>query len=173
MVIVLWVKEENMGTIVDAVKLEEGVPPGRIRLITSGSFLRAYNHSAWLFHKCISQFKVTRKHIKSLDREVFFIGFPVDRLLVTIGKREIITSDYGCDVVLSPEEIPKEEEYESWKSTVPVSPTSNADFNSLPLTGLDAEREVIRLIKEYPIERKTPLDYMNFLSDLRNMLNNE
>ena len=37
-----------MASIENNLKYESEVSPGKIRLITSGEFVRAYNHSAWL-----------------------------------------------------------------------------------------------------------------------------
>ena len=37
-----------MASIENSLKYESEVSPGKIRFITSGEFVRAYNHSAWL-----------------------------------------------------------------------------------------------------------------------------
>ena len=39
-----------MASIENSLKYESEVEPGKVRLITSGEFVRAYNHSAWLFY---------------------------------------------------------------------------------------------------------------------------
>ena len=45
-----------MASLENSLKYEAEVAPGKIRLITSGEFVRAYNHSAWLFYCCISNY---------------------------------------------------------------------------------------------------------------------
>ncbi len=50
----------NMPTYVDVLKFEGEAPVNTIRLIKSGEFYRAYNHSAWLFECCIADHKVIR-----------------------------------------------------------------------------------------------------------------
>lgn len=47
-----------------------------IYLHKNGNFLTCYNHSAFLFWKHIAQFKVTRKFIKSVNRNIEYLGFP-------------------------------------------------------------------------------------------------
>lgn len=47
-----------------------------VYLFKEGSFLRAYEWSAWMICRFIHEFKVTHKMIKSLDRSVAFVGFP-------------------------------------------------------------------------------------------------
>ncbi|MCD8303846.1 MAG: hypothetical protein LUC86_03325 [Prevotellaceae bacterium] len=37
-----------MPTYTEAIKFEEAAPKGTIRLVRSGEFYRAYDHSAWL-----------------------------------------------------------------------------------------------------------------------------
>lgn len=44
-----------MATYVEVVRFEEDAPPNTVRLIKSGEFYRAYNHSAWLFQCCIAK----------------------------------------------------------------------------------------------------------------------
>ena len=56
---------EKVASIENSLKYESEVEQGRIRLITLGEFVRAYNHSAWLFYCCISKYKVIRKYSKA------------------------------------------------------------------------------------------------------------
>ena len=46
-----------MASIENSLKHEAEVEPGKVRLVTSGEFVRAYNHSAWLFYCCVSKYK--------------------------------------------------------------------------------------------------------------------
>ena len=54
-----------MPTYAEAIKFEESAPKNIIRLVKSGEFYRAYNRSAWLFHRCIAEHKVMRKYLKT------------------------------------------------------------------------------------------------------------
>ena len=163
-----------MATYEDDLAFSEAVEgQGVIRLIKMGKFMRAYDHSAWLFVNCIADYKVLRKYLKRLNREVFYIGFPAENLSSTINKRRAVSTDRGFDVSLSPEEIPAEEGYELWRSTVKAEEASKADYLSLPLSGVDAEREVIRRLREFPVESKTMMDCMAFVVELRKLLFNK
>ena len=62
-----------MPTYIDVIKFEEEAPANTIRLVKSGEFYRAYNHSAWLFQCCITEHKVMRKYIKSLKTYIYYI----------------------------------------------------------------------------------------------------
>lgn len=161
-----------MASYIDVVKFEEETPANTIRLIKSGEFYRAYNHSAWLFQCCIAEHKVMRKFIKALKSDVYYIGFPEKSLFNNIGERNSVKTEYGFDIELNDDEIPDEQGFETWKNTVDTSHSSKGDFNSLPLAGADAEREVIRRIRDFPLESKSMVDCAVFLAELRKLLNN-
>ena len=59
-----------MASYEQVVKLENEKPDGVIRLVESNGFYRAYNKSAFLFHKVIAQHKVTRKFAKNINQEI-------------------------------------------------------------------------------------------------------
>ena len=161
-----------MATYVDVINFENEKPPQTIRLVKSGEFYRAYNHSAWLFQCCITEHKVMRKFIKAMKCDIYYLGFPEKSLVNNIGERKFVKTDMGYDVELSPEEMPDEEGYETWKASTRTEASSKGDYNSLPLAGNAAEREVIRQLREFPIESKSMLECTIFLAGLRKLLNN-
>ncbi len=162
-----------MPTYVDAAKFEEATPPNTIRLIRSGEFYRAYDHSAWLFQCCIAEHKVMRKYVKTLKRDLFYIGFPEKSLFNNIGERKSTKTDYGFDIELALDELPDEAGFETWKLSVETEHSSKGDFFSLPLAGPDAEREVVRRLREFPLESRTMVECTVFLAELRKLLNNQ
>lgn len=161
-----------MPTYIDAIKFETEKPNNTIRLIKSGEFYRAYNHSAWLFHCCIAEHKVMRKFVKTLDTDIYYIGFPEKSLFTNIGERNSTKTEYGFDIELTDEEIPDPEAFETWKTTIETQHSSKGDFYSLPIAGADAEKEVIRRIKDFPLESKSMIDCVVFLAELRKLLGN-
>lgn len=159
-----------MASIETSLKYEAEVEPGKVRLVTSGEFVRAYNHSAWLFYCCISKYKVIRKYSKAQQKDVFFLGFPVSKLLELINGRVCDKTDFGYDITLKPEEIPADEGYEAWTKEVPVEATSRAAASAMPLSGKELESAVCRKIREFPLETKTPVEAVVFLSEMRKLL---
>lgn len=159
-----------MPTFVDVVKFEGEAPPKTIRLVKSGEFYRAYNHSAWLFQCCIAEHKVMRKYVKQLKQDIFYIGFPEKSLIGNIGDRKYTKTEMGYDIELHDEELPATEGYETWKATVETEQSSKGDFHSLPLSGIEAEKEALRRLREFPLESKSMVECAVFLSELRQML---
>ncbi|MCD8290092.1 MAG: hypothetical protein LUC91_01155 [Prevotella sp.] len=76
-----------MPTYSEVIKFEEEAPKDVIRLVKSGEFYRAYNHSAWLFYCCIAEHRVMRKYVKSLKCDIYYVGFPEKSLFNNIGER--------------------------------------------------------------------------------------
>ncbi len=161
-----------MPTYIDIIKFEENAPANTIRLVKSGEFYRAYNRSAWLFQCCITEYRVMRKYLKALKCDIYYIGFPEKSLFNNIGERKSTKTEYGFDIELVGLEIPEEDAYETWKMTVATEQSSKGDYYSLPLVGVEAEREVIRRIRDFPLENKTMIECTVFISELRKLLNN-
>lgn len=154
----------------DIIKFQDEAPNNVIRLVKSGEFYRAYDHSAWLFQCCIAEHKVIRKYVKSISREIYYIGFPEKSLFGNIGEHKSEKTDYGFDIVLANDELPDEKDYETWKNNVVTEQASKGDYHSLPLAGAEAEREVVRRLRDFTIENKTMVECVVFLAELRGML---
>lgn len=159
-----------MASIENSLKYESEVPSGKIRLISSGEFMRAYNHSAWLFYACISKYKVIRKYNKAQQKNIYFLGFPANKLLELVNGRICEKTDFGYDVTLKSDEQPAEEGYETWINEVPVEVASRADATAIPLSGRELESAVCKKIREFPLETKTPIETVVFLSEMRKHL---
>ena len=52
----------------------------KIFLHAEGGFYKAYEHSAFLFHTRIKDFKLSYRFIKVVNRQVISLGFPMDSL---------------------------------------------------------------------------------------------
>ena len=48
----------------------------KIYLFREGKFLKAYEHSAYLFHRNIQAFKLSYRYVKTVNRNVVSLGFP-------------------------------------------------------------------------------------------------
>jgi hypothetical protein len=159
-----------VASIENSLKYEAEVDPGKVRLISSGEFLRAYNHSAWLFYCCISKYKVIRKYSKAQQKDVYFLGFPASKLLDLVDGRSCAKTDFGYDITLKPDETPADEGYEQWTKDVPVEAASRANASVMPLAGRELEVAVCNKIREFPLETKTPVEALVFLSEMRKLL---
>lgn len=161
-----------MARISECVKADKETPANVIRLVkVSGGFLRAYNKSAWKFHTFIVDYKLKRQFVKNINEEVVSLGFPEGSLHNVAAERRFLATELGYDLELREDEkIGDDSAYEQWVAAIPMSNMSKSDVDALPLVGLEAEKEVVRLIRLFPVERKTPIDCQTFLVQLRELL---
>lgn len=70
-------------------KEKDLVKAGQVRnlhLHREGTFIRAYDWSAWLACRYLHDFKVNKRAFKGIDEPVAYIGFPETNLTVKLVK---------------------------------------------------------------------------------------
>ena len=158
-----------------------------IHLHREGTFLRAYDWSAWLCCH-LHDFKVNKRQFKGIDEPVAYIGFPETSLMkwmpegaeqrveddkhLVLTLPEVMVAD-GPDVLAAA--------YEEWKKSIPLTESQpglrkrgggkdvveddgNLSSQSATLTG------VMQRILAFPIESRSPLESMTFLADVKRQL---
>lgn len=156
----------------------------RIHLFQEGSFYRAYEVSAWLCHKRISQFRVTHRHVKGIDQTIAFVGFP----LLSLEKRtpegaqviSIADKHIAMDLPDKGGEADVESlvhEYEDWKSMQPLSESKKtgekdrqAPRSSNGVVASPTLFSIAQQILAYPIESHSPIDCMLFLAEVKSSI---
>lgn len=136
-----------------------------IILYSEGIFYKAYEHSAWLACLTLGQFMTKKKFIKKVGRDVISIGFPKASLGKRIGDRKTVFNESTVIIFLNPNESETiaDCDYNKWKDSI----DSIADAGQ---EGCALENELISQIREFPIESKTPIECMIFLSRLKQNL---
>lgn len=163
---------------------KELVDYSTIYLVSEGTFYRAYEWSAWLCHRYVSEFKVTHRQIKNTEESVVFVGFPITSLERYVPENaSVVEMEDKVIALILQENIwgdgfnleESQADFTNWKSCVPLakSKTSkskivkNEDDNSVKVESIE---DVIRCILAYPIEQRTPLETMLFLSQVKQQL---
>lgn len=163
----------------------------QMHLYQEGTFYRAYEHSAFLCHKFVKEFKPTHRTMKGIEGSVVFVGFPVTGLqtylkpgmeVATIEEKHLMVTiqPFGEDVTI--ESLQKD--LQDWKASIPLT-------ESKPKGGEDASTEgggavsssvaknpdgfvsltsVARQIMVFPLESKSPLECYAFISCLKKQL---
>lgn len=150
-----------------------------IRLYADGSFYRAYEWSAWLCCLFMRAFKVTKRHIQSVDADMTYIGFPQTSWEKFRIEGSTVEKSGEKDIVMQlPESLFNEEqinnmpaEYEAWKTSIPLvepkekdkTPPSLAQ-HPVSLTG------IMRKVLEWQVEQHSPIESMLFLADVKKQL---
>lgn len=141
-----------------------------------GVFYKAYDRSAYLFVKFVKPFQIKKRMVKSVKQEVVSIGFPTNSLVNYFSSDKIREKGNIAEVDL--EKNINVDEFEWWKSQIPIlseessakdQPTASRQSNDV-LYNKSSDIEAIMKIKMFPIEGKTPLECMLFLSELKKAL---
>lgn len=152
----------------------------RIHLYREGLFLKAYQHSAFLFNINVRDFRAVKKYYKSTDCDVVMIGFPssmLDKLFPGIEAEEASDGHicFPCPRL-------DEDAYGAWFPSVERTPekkprkdegqTTLQLFDTSVITRqiADASARVLHQLEVFSIENATPIECMVFLSRLKTEL---
>ena len=158
-----------------------------IYLYPEGTFLRAFEWSAWLWCKYITDFKPMRRKLKNSDASVVQIGCPISSFDKHLPEdaAKVYNEDGTVVVTLSPAAVADDtdteamsDEVEEWKNSVafaPVNARQKPDNSSVARTYAAAEPRtsitgVMQQILAFPIEKKSFLECALFLSDIKAQL---
>lgn len=175
-----------MASIKDIVQYEgERSEPAHYSIIHmwhEGSFLRAYEWSAWLLCRYVHDFKVTRRQFKGIDAPVTFVGFPKTSLPkfvpdgCTATEPEEKHTEIHLPMSLNEENLSLlKGEYEQWLEKQPLSTTQKKEKKASPVSeGFPATSltDVMHAILSFPVERKSPIECMLFLAEVKGNLAN-
>ena len=166
------------------------VQAGRLRdvhLHKEGTFLRAYDWSAWLCCRYLHDFKVNKRRFKDVDDPVAYIGFPETSLMKWMpegaeqrveGEKHLVMELPQIMISDSAEEMAVA--YAEWKEGIPLA-ESNPGLRKRDGgkgTGEDADTDggtasltsIMQRVLAFPIESKSPLESMTFLADIKRQL---
>lgn len=169
-----------MATIKEKLRLEAEKPLNTVILHREGVFYIAYEHSAWLFSVAVHTFKVKKQYVKCVTGEVVSIGFPMNSLEKLATGRSFTVENGIVHLVLPQYEVPCEGTFEEWKSAQPLCASQVARNKTVSATAADvpvlqshnpAEAEALARLRAFPVESRTPVECMCFVSELKQLLN--
>lgn len=158
----------------------------KIKLHKEGNFWRAYEWSAYLcefFPNGLSEndkLKPTYKEVKGVDNGLIFVGFPTSSLkkfFPTIDNKDFFNDKDGVKLIDVSKEF-SEIAFENidnllndWKKKYKTnfSKLSTNSSNSFKCNNIT---DVIQNLKTFPIENKSPIECLLFLSELKKKINN-
>ena len=163
----------------------------QIHLFKEGAFLRAYEQSAWLMSRYAAADLQPKKHKtrQTTDGTFVFVGFPLTSLDKYRPERSQDISFDESHFILDlpvgtfPQELTKElfdSDFERWKNEIAVTDNKNGKTDkiipeaqgdtegqsALPLRLTDIMQEILA----YPLEGKSPIETMLFVSELKKKL---
>ena len=167
------------------------VQSGNIRDVhfhREGTFLRAYDWSAWLCCRYLHDFKVNKRQFKDIDEPVAYIGFPDTSLAKWLpegaeqrmeGEKHLVLTLPEVMVSDPPENLA--DAYTEWKEAIPLTESNSGmrkngggkDTNlgeAMAGAAPATLTTIMQRILAFPIESKSPLESMTFLADVKRQL---
>lgn len=156
-----------------------------IHLWREGTFLRAYDWSAWLACHYLHDFKVNKRQFKDIDEPVAYIGFPessIGKWLPEGADQTVMGENHLLlrlpDAMLSDTLDNMSDVYASWKDEIVKNESNNSQRHRGGAKDKEASAveqpatltNIMQRILAWPIESKSPLDSMAFLADLKQQL---
>lgn len=163
--------------------------PFEVHLFVDGTFLRAYEYSAWFYVSYFTKLKVTRKKVKNSDDTFVYIGFPQTSLAkYTPENSDVEQIDEKHYIIHFPETIYAdgfdiehlERNFENWKQAIP--PSEPKKSKTPPFVEISSHEEpcvsvhspsmfgIMHEIMVFPLENKSPLECMRFVAHLRELV---
>lgn len=159
-----------------------------IHLHKEGSFLRAYDWSAFLCCRLLHEFKVSKRAFKGIDELVAYIGFPETSLpkWTPEGAQQDVVDEKHL-VLRLPEQMLTElpevlaVAYKEWKEAIPLAETQTGQRKrvggrdtmtdeNLPDGSPATLTTIMQRVLAWPLESKSPIETMTFLADIKQRL---
>lgn len=154
-----------MPTIKEILSSEQSKDQLCIQLYSEGIFYKAYEHSAWLAYHVLNRFMVKKKYIKKAGQEIVSIGFPKTALSKWAAGRKMYESETKAAIYIDESEydsIP-EKDFTRWKDTITNGCEQKTEHKAM-------DNGIIEQIRLFPVESKTPIECMMFVSSLKKEL---
>lgn len=157
----------NLNKIVESEKTNHG----DINLYLEGMFWKAYQQSAFLFATNVCSYKVVKKKVKLVNADVASLGFPKSSLeklfkeyqIETVTDKHIKIAGYSFD----------QDTYLHWFESIKAG-NSNKNESKQSATPVlvikDNEMAVLTQLRDFRIDRATPLDCMQFILSSQKLL---
>lgn len=160
---------------------------GEVHLWKEGTFLRAYDWSAWLACRYLHEFKVNKRSFKGISEPVAYIGFPETSLVKWLpeGAEQLVEGEKHLvlrlpEVMLADTPEVMAEAYTEWKDALPLTEAQPKERGRNGRDAGDNTRGVVtpptslttimQRILAWPIENRSLMDNTRFLSDIRRQL---
>jgi hypothetical protein len=141
-----------------------------ILLFREGIFLKAYEVSAYLFHRYVKPYQVNCVYYKNIKKSVISLGFPsrfLDKIVEDGGLTELFPPADGVHGYAGEHLNLADEEFAVFRKNyiyqeMAIALTSPAEA--------PAETEIHARLRRFQIENKTPMECMIFLNELKSLL---
>lgn len=151
-----------MPTINEILSSEQSKDRLCIQLYSEGIFFKAYELSAWLAYHILNRFMVKKKYIRKAGQEIVSIGFPKTALGKWAAGRRMYESETGAEIYIDDSEYDSisNKDFRKWKDNITNGSEQKTEHKAM-------DNGIIEQIRLFPVESKTPIECMMFVSSLK------
>ena len=165
-------RKKNITTS-ESLAMESTKQKNAIYLFRRGSFLRAYNGSAWLVSALFrSDYKILRDKQRGGEQYVY-LGFPQDKISDVFGDGNTIEEQEGYIQISLDEALVKNAiSYDKWLKEAKISYKKETDLPheaNIPISSsmhISNSQEIALRLATYHMENHTMIENMQFLANL-------
>ena len=157
----------------------------KINLFTEGSFVRAYDFSAWLYlnvlHPGDKEFALQTTHRRTKDgTDYAFIGWPMSSMAKYIPpllqaevvgeKHSVVTID---EVRALKDDTYPIQQYQEWLNTIPLKEGKAKKSDEKSVKGLPREMSITMILQQvlgYDLSKHSPLEWGEFIMKIKEQL---
>jgi hypothetical protein len=153
-------------------KTSRSANPGKLTLFKEGLFYKCYNEDAMVFFENIKEYKVSSKYIKSMNDTVLTLGFPTSQwkkdgssydFINKLGAQNSEENDLFIEFSLNSH---VKNNFNAFKSKI-ISEQQLAISNAIIIS---PKENIIDKIKSYDLANRTPMQAMQFIQELKEII---
>ena len=152
----------------EKLKIDREQTPQKLVLFLEGTFYHAYERSAYLATRYLPKLKVACRYKKAADANIATVGFPVSSLPKFAVGFSIEQQEAMLLITLPADAEYKDEDFQLWKSSLAVTNEEEGG----PRPSGKTVNSIVSKIRQFPLERRTPLEVMFFLAEIKQQLEN-
>ena len=144
-------------------KIELATQSNKLYFFKEGLFHKLYNQNAMWFVNHVKPYKVSVKFVKTVNQDVYSIGFP--QTVLSLHKLQINLKpikeepNYLCYQVT---QTIREQEFASWCNTTLT--------NQVKLQSKATTQNIVQQLKHFDVANNTPIQTLEFVVKLKAML---
>lgn len=146
-----------------------------------GMFYKCYNEDAMVFSKCVKDYKISVKFVKNVGAKVMSLGFPISSVEKGNMSLEFISEKIraksieasGDDVIFILDNAEVKSNYDIW--TEALKQEMHVDIvkePESPYKSIDILDNIAGMIKDFDLANSSPMQALNFIQQLKSVLNN-
>lgn len=138
-----------------------------VYLYKEGAFWIAYEQSAYILSQ-YKTLKASKKFIKTVDAEIVSVGFPEVTLALFYSHLGLPSFQSDAVIELKAENAADENLFQSWKNALPlyIKPQNNIHKTE---TENSRESSILKMLLDYPLGERTPIDALLFVKELKSL----